>query len=79
MNVPAAGQNHSDDLYIEALKQQGIKPHPSLYPAYFTLKNGLTYPGMASSTPIGPGETLVSIPEGLMLSSMKAVRNKRLK
>lgn len=71
-------ENHHDDEYIDKLKTLGIEVHPSLSPAYFTLKNGLEYPGIVTRDLISKDTVLVKVPEKMILSSMKALKEPAL-
>ena len=74
MDVKSFSINHHDLCYIQQLHYLGLKYHSSLFPSLFRLKNGLVYPGIATTTFIGPKLLLVEVPESLILSSIKALQ-----
>ena len=53
MDIKVSKENHNDDLYMNQLREMGVTPHPAVFPAFFSLKNGLEYPGMGAAYPIG--------------------------
>jgi hypothetical protein len=60
------------DSYISRLKQYGVQPSSKLTPAFFQLRNGLSYPGLLAREEVSGNEELVRIPIELLLTAHRA-------
>lgn len=71
---PATRYDESLDEYMKKLRDLGVYINPCLKPAYFSLQNGLEYPGLVTTEDLTGYDLLVRVPRDLLLGTDFAVK-----